>query len=96
MDTPTVEIKHGVAVKHKPRKAHKAKKTSKHAAKPAEKVSGKGAFLRKCALESCRKPFRTDDKRKRYHSRACGNKQRSKRWYAAAAAALRKLRKKKG
>jgi hypothetical protein len=50
-------------------------------------------FTRKCALKSCGKEFTTDDERKIYHSRACGNKQRSKRWYHAAAEALRALRK---
>ncbi len=73
--------------------ARKAKaKTSK---KAAQRVTGSGKFERKCALKSCRKPFRTDDERKIYHSRACGNKERSKRWYQAAAEALRSLRKKK-
>jgi hypothetical protein len=52
-----------------------------------------GKFKRVCALKTCRKPFTTDDERKVYHSRACGNKQRSKRWYQAAAEALRSLRK---
>lgn len=51
-----------------------------------------GKFKRKCALETCRKEFTTDDARKVYHSRMCGRKKRSKRWYNAAAAALRSLR----
>lgn len=53
-------------------------------------------FNRICALESCGKEFSTDDTRKVYHSRACGNAARSQRWYEAAAAAKRKIDGKKG
>jgi hypothetical protein len=82
--------------KRKPRKKASVKKSKPvksrrgNAKRALKKPTGKGKYSRKCALESCRKPFRTDDPRKRYHSRACGNKFRSKRWFARAAAALRK------
>jgi hypothetical protein len=82
------------ARKRKPKvKAKKAKK--KTGVKAMRKAAGTGKYERKCALKTCRKPFKTDDARKLYHSRACGNKERSKRWYHAAAQALRNLRKKK-
>jgi hypothetical protein len=91
----------GTPMERAPRKhvsakiAHGHKRKPKASKKAAQRVTGSGKFERKCALKSCRKPFRTDDERKIYHSRACGNKERSKRWYQAAAEALRSLRKKK-
>lgn len=44
-------------------------------------------FSRRC--KQCKGEFTTNDRRKVYCTRACGNTFRSKRWYGRAAKALK-------
>lgn len=75
--------------KRKRAKPSPAQPARKH--KPAAKRAAK-TYSRKCADEKCGKAFKTHDPRQRYHSLRCGNRVRGKRWWKAAAEALRRLR----